>query len=197
MTQSAWEQGRPIYRRLPVDAEQYQENDVCDWLTQPYDATLVAWKNILLNFEADFLDPATAREDALDWLAQLCGFTGEYWDPTWPVAAKRELISKSHLFIWPNKGTESLLRYLLAVFGINATIYRVGQFLVDINKVGDQIGGELLRYWILMPLTYLSNSKEWQLAERLNRLYMPCFCDSAVVYDRFYADFSRVGDPIF
>lgn len=192
-----WSTGRPIYHRLPEESEQYQHNPLVDAITTPYDAILMQWKGLVENFERDFLDPDTCRVDALDWLAQLCGFTGEYWDPIWAEAQKRELIRRSHTFIWANKGSQVLLEYLLDVFNINARVYMLGQFLADVNKAGDPVGGELLRYWILMPIEYLRTSKEWALVERLDRLYMPCFADSRVVYDRFYADFSVAGDPVF
>ncbi len=192
-----WNTGRPIYHRLPEESEAYQQNPLVDAITAPYDAILMQWKDMAENFERDFLDPDTCRSDALDWLAQLCGFTGEYWDSGWSDAQKRELIRRSHTFIWANKGTQILLEYLLSVFAINARIYQLGLFLADINKAGDVVGGELLRYWILMPLDYLRTSKEWGLVERLNRLYMPCFADSRVVFERFYADFSVAGDPVF
>ena len=192
-----WSTGRPIYHRLPAESEAYQGNPLVDAITNPYDALLMAWKASIDNFDRDFLDPDTCRSDVLDWLAQLCGFTGEYWDPTWTDAQKRELIRKSHLFIWPYKGTQILLEWLLGLFEIQARIYLIGQFLVGVNVVGDQIGGELLRYWILLPLEYRRTSETWALTERFNRLYMPCFAESRVCYERFYVGFSVVGDPIF
>lgn len=192
-----WNTGRPIYHRLPEESEAYQGNAIVDAITTPYDAILMEWKGLLENFEQDFLNPDTCRADALDWLAQLCGFTGEYWDSGWSEAQKRELIRRSHTFIWANKGCQVLLEYLLQVFSINARIFMLGQFLADISKAGDAIGGDLLRYYILMPLDYLRTSKEWELTERLNRLYMPCFADSKVVYSQFTADFSCAGDPVF
>jgi Phage tail protein (Tail_P2_I) len=192
-----WSSGRPIYHRLPEESEAYQQNPLVDAITTPYDAILMEYKGLVENFERDFLDPDTARVDALDWLAQLCGFTGEYWDSSWTVAQKRELIKRSHSFIWANKGSQVLLEYLLDVFSINARIYLLGQFLADINKIGDLLGGDLMRYYVMMPLEYLRTSREWELVERLNRLYMPCFADSRVVYEQFYCDFSVIGDPLF
>lgn len=194
---AGWDTSRPIYDRLPAESGAYQGNPIVDAITTPYDALLMQWRDLVMDFEANFLNPATCRADALDWLAQLCGFTGEYWDPNWADAQKRELISKSHLFIWPNKGTQILLEYLFDLFAINARIYQIGQFLAGVNVAGDVIGGELMRYWILMPLAYRRSGAEWELVERFNRLYMPCFADSRVCYDQFYAGFSVAGDPVF
>jgi hypothetical protein len=195
---SGWDTGRPIYHRLPSDAEQYQGNPVVDAITTPYDEILMQYKAALDSFEANFLNPDTARSDALDWLAQLCGFTGEYWMTEWADTAKRKLIKNSHLFIWRNKGTERLLVWLLNdVFELGAQVYQIGSFRADISAAGDDVGGDGLEYYILMQFRYETTSKEWRLAESLNRLYMPVFTDSNVVYDGFYADMSRAGDPVF
>lgn len=195
---SAWSEGRPIYLRLPSDAEKYQGNPAVDAITRPFDAILMQYKAAIDNFSRDFLDPDTARSDALDWLAQNCGFTGNYWDPLWTDAQKRLLIKNSHSFIWNNKGTYRLLYWLLnTVFAIPAQIFQVGQFLADINAADDVLGGDQLQYFLLMPMTYKTTSKEWRLAERLNYLYMPVFCSSDVVYDAFYADLSAAEDPVF
>lgn len=194
---SAWSEGRPIYLRLPSDAEKYQGNPAVDAITRPFDAILMQYKAAIDNFSRDFLDPDTARSDALDWLAQNCGFTGKFWQADWTDAQKRLLIKNSHSFIWNNKGTTRLLIFLLSVFQINATIYSVGEFLADINAADDVLGGGQLQYFLLMPITYKTTSKEWRLAERLNYLYMPVFCSSDVVYDAFYADLSAAEDPVF
>jgi hypothetical protein len=194
---AGWNTGRPIYDRLPAESEAYQGNPVVEAITRPFDELLMSWRGILLDFDKDFLNPDTAREDALDWLAQLCGFTDSYWDPGWTPAQKRELIRRSHSFIWPNKGSLILLEYLLGVFGIETEIYLTGQFLVGVTEVGGRLGGELLRYWIRLPVRYRNPGPEWALVERINRLYMPCAAESYVCYSRFYVGLSKVGDPVF
>jgi len=195
---SAWNEGRPIYARLPSEAEKYNGNPVVDAITQPIDSILVSYKASLDNFSRDFLDPDTARSDALDWLAMNVGFTGNFWSTDWGDTQKRLLIKNSHSFIWSNKGTERLLIWLLSVFAIDATVFSVNDFLADLSAADDDsVGGDQLQYYVLMPITYQATDKAWLLATRLNDLYMPVFCDSDVVYDAFYSDLSKVGDPIF
>jgi Phage tail protein (Tail_P2_I) len=194
---AGWDTDRPIYHRLPAESEAYQGNPIVDAVTAPFDELLVQWRDVALHFERDFLDSQTCKPEALDWLAQLCGFTGDYWDTDWPEAAKRELIARSHQFIWPNKGTQILLEYLLSVFAINAGIYRTGQFLAGISTAGSALGGELLQYWVLMPIQYRRTGMEWGLVERFVRLYMPCFVEHAVCYEKFHAGFSAAGEPVF
>lgn len=195
---------RPIYHRLPIAEGKYQvhEDDtelepVADWLTAPLDANLIAVKLLLQNFYADYLDPITALEENLDWLAQVVGFTGEYWETSWTETQKRTLIKDSLSFIWQNKGTRVLLEYLLEVFQINGKIYQLGQFLAGRNRAGSALGGDNLEYYLLVPITYLRTSNEWRLAVKINRLYSPVFVDSKVCYGAFFCGFSCAGEPCF
>ncbi|MBW4677766.1 MAG: phage tail protein [Desmonostoc geniculatum HA4340-LM1] len=201
---SAWELGRPIYKRLPIAEEKYQlspddpELDpVADWLTLPIDEYLMAIKAAVDNFYADYLDPATAKAENLDWLAQLCGFTGEYWETSWTEAQKRSLISNAFTFIWESKGTRAVLEFLLLTFGIQGKIYLLGEFLAGRNVAGDALGGESLEYFLLLPLAYLRTSYQWRLAVKFNRLYGLVYVKSTVCYSQFVAGFSIAGDPIF
>jgi phage tail P2-like protein len=200
---SAWSEGRPIFLRLPLYG--WQDNAIADAITEPYDRSLIELKEAILNFPRDFIDPDTCRSDALDWLAQLMGFTGDYWDTNWPDSIKRQLI-KDAQFIWSYKGTQQLLEYLLALFALDAVISIPGAWRVGITAIGNTIGGDLLTYSILINSAgkafYLRTSDEWRLIERLNRLFMPCWCspttlNSAFVhYDRFRVGLSAVGEPI-
>lgn len=196
---SAWESGRPIYNRLPIESGQYQGNVAVDAMTGWIDALLVAVKVSVINFERDFTDPVTARVDALDWLAQYHGFTGEYWEPQWSTAIKRQLITDGQTYIFPSRGLTELLEYFFDLFGIDGRLYLVGSFLAGINVAGDPCGGDPLYYYILLPLVngYMRTSYEWNLVVKLNRLYMPCAVRSLVCYQQFYAGFSVAGDPVF
>lgn len=200
---SAWDEKRPIFRRLPQYG--WQDNTVADWITDPFDRVLVQLQQAILNFPHDFIDPNTCRVDALDWLAQLMGFTEDYWDTTWPVAVKRTLIKNAQA-IWSYKGTQQELEYLLQLFGLDAIISTQGAWRVGITAIGSPVGGDLLNYSILINSTghafYLRSSDQWKLIERLNRLFMPCWCapvaqnNSFVHYDRFRVGLSAVGEPI-
>ncbi len=220
---SAWEQGRPIYKRLPIAEEKYQVSHsvagvppvvgsdeparvsaddpeldpVADWLTTPIDELLVAIKLVTQNFYTDYLDPETAKLENLDWLAQLCGFTGEYWETSWTETQKQALIANAFTFLWESKGTRAVLDFLLLTFGIQGKIYLLGEFLAGRNKAGEALGGEALEYFLLLPLAYLRTSYQWRLASKFNRLYGPVYVKSTVCYSQFYAGFSVAGDPVF
>lgn len=199
---AGWDTNRPIYDRLPGENGGYREEEaesvtVADLLTQPWDDLLMETKGAIDHFERDYLDPATALPQHLDWLAQLCGFTGDYWDSDWAVPIKRQLIERSYSFIWENKGSRDLMEWLLATFGLNAQIYLQGEFLAGITRLPGTVGGDGFWYLLTVQLIYLRSSPEWKLLERLNRLYGPVYCESRVCYDQFYAGFSVAGDPVF
>lgn len=209
MTENSWQLNRPIYLRLPEESEAYQGNEIVDAITTPWDNKIVDVKNTLLNFNNDFINPETAREDALDWLAQLCGFTGEYWDTRWSITIKRSLIKDSHTKIWSYKGTVILLQYLLDLFGLDAVVYVENVWFIGITAIDSPIGGRNLYYAIKLFAPdaannqfYMRNSKEWKLIEKLNRLYMPCWCASIptngsfIHYEKFIIGVSAVGDPL-
>ena len=204
-----WEDGKPIYLRLPGENSGYTKDETFDdydpivdppiarWLTEFWDDFTVSTKNKAANLYATHLNPETAEAANLDWLAQLCGFTGNYWNATWSELVKRSLISNSFNFIWPNKGTKILLEWLLYLFGYNARIFQLGEFLAGINVAGDRLGGSPLKYYVVVSLSYLRTSKAWEQIELLNRIYGPVCQDSRVCYNAFYAGFSVAGDPVF
>lgn len=201
---SAWETQRPIYHRLPIAEGKYQVADddteldpVADWLTKPLDANLISVKAAVQNFYQNYLDPDTANPENLDWLAQLCGFTGEYWETNWSVQSKRSLIKNSYTFIWENKGSRKVIEFMLSTFALEGKIYLLGEFLAGRNLAGDALGGEALEYFLLVPLKYLRISYEWRLANKINRLYSPCYVKSLVCYSQFTAGFSAAGEPVF
>ncbi|HEY9750356.1 MAG TPA: phage tail protein I [Allocoleopsis sp.] len=201
---SPWEEGRPIFRSLPIYG--YQENEVVDWIVSAYDAVLVEIQQNIIHFPENFIDPQTCRVDALDWLAQLHGFTDEYWDAMWPENIKRQLLSDSATKIHPHKGTFYLLDYLLTLFNLKARVKIAGAWRIGVTPIGSPIGGQLLKYSIVVggedDPGYIRGSDEWRLLDRLNRLYMPCWCSpshlgsSFIHYHRWRVGRSAVGDPI-
>ncbi|HEY9736751.1 MAG TPA: phage tail protein [Trichocoleus sp.] len=193
-----WNTGRPIHGRLPQESQQYQGNEPTDWLTQPWDGLLMDSKAAADSLYADYLNPETCRADAIDWLAQLTGFTGAYWDTSWPLVVKRILIAEAFSRIWPEKGSRALLEWLLEIFELQGQLYILGDFLAGINKAGDPLGSdEGFEYFIRVPIAYLRTGASWKLMEKLNALFGPIYCQSRVTYDQFTAGFSVAGDPVF
>lgn len=202
---NAWDEGRPIFKRLPQYG--WQDNEVADWITEAYDQILIELKTAIENFPRDYIDPDTALSANLDWLAQLMGYTGEYWDSSWDDTIKRQLIKDAQQIVWRYKGSYFLLAYLLEIFELqHVQIKLQGQWTIGVSKVGDAIGGPLMVYSLVIGNDsnpgYIRASQAWRLIERLNRLYMPCWCSPITLngnflhYHRWRVGMSMVGDPI-
>lgn len=193
-----WAANRPIYGRLPEESQQYQGNDAADWLTLPWDDLLANSRGLAQNFYTTHLNPATADAANLDWLAQLSGYTGAYWDSQWPVAVKRTLITEAFSRVWPEKGSRALLEWIIALFGLEMRVYVLGDFLAGYSAAGDTLGSDSgFEYFLRVKLIYARNGSQWALLERLNQLYSPVYVTSQVCYQQFYAGFSVAGDPVF
>jgi len=205
----AWTTGRPIGDRLPGENEAYRKDEdwsgydpaldppIARWLTAPWDSLSMETKASVDGIYATHFDPETADAKNLDWLAQLAGFTGDYWSSDWDEAVKRQLILHGLDFIWETKGSRELLVWLIALFGLQARIYFLGEFLAGITTVPNSLGGEGFNYFILVSLAYSRISSGWAMLEKINRLFGPVYCDSRVCYEQFYAGFSLAGDPVF
>lgn len=194
----SWASNRPIYGRLPEESQQYQGNDVADWLSLPWDELLTDSRDLAQNFYTTHLNPATAAAANLDWLAQLSGYTGAYWDSQWPVTVKRTLIAEAFSRVWPGKGSRAVLEWMIALFSLEMRVYILGDFLAGYNAAGDMLGSDSgFEYFLRVRLIYARNGTEWALLERLNRLYSPVYVTSQVCYQQFYAGFSVTGDPVF
>jgi hypothetical protein len=193
-----WATNRPIYGRLPEESQQYQGNDAADWLTLPWDDLLANSRGLAQNFYTTHLNPAAADAANLDWLAQLSGYTGAYWDSQWPVAVKRTLITEAFSRVWPEKGSRALLEWIIALFGLEMRVYVLGDFLAGYSAAGDTLGSDSgFEYFLRVKLIYARNGSQWALLERLNQLYSPVYVTSQVCYQQFYAGFSVAGDPVF
>jgi len=192
---AGWDTNKPLFDRLPLA---YRQCEPVEWFTGAWDELLVTAKVSGDNFYTNFLDPENCKVEVLDWLAQLAGFTGEYWDPLWSETVKRSLIKNSYDLIWPQKGSRDLLEWILAELGLQAKVYLLGDFLLNVTPLGSPLGSTKgFEYFIRTPLAYLRTNPDWLLAEKLNRLYGPVYCKSRVCYDQFYLTYSVLGDPLF
>jgi hypothetical protein len=206
---AGWDTDRPIYDRLPGENEGYRKDEDWDgydaeidppiarWLTAPWDSLSVELKGKIEALYTTHFNPETADAENLDWLAQLAGFTGEYWSSDWDESVKRQLILYGLDFIWESKGSRELLEWLIELFGLQSRVYFLGEFLAGITLLPATLGGNGFSYYLLVSLAYLRTSPEWAMLERLNRLFGAVYCESRVCYDQFYAGFSLAGDPCF
>lgn len=158
---TAWEQGRPIFRRLPICG--YQDNTPVEWLTRWPD-TESCNARLKIDHLRCQVDPRNCDSEWLDWLAQLAGYTGEYWDPVWPDSVKRELIANAYTAVWPNLGTQYCLDFVLDTLEIQH-YWNVG----------------ILQYELILPTEY-QNKPKHRIAELFLRLYGPAISRGVVVF---------------
>lgn len=195
LTINPWD-SRPLFRNLPQEG--YQDNEVVDWFTGPWDILLLETKDKIDDTERQ-LDPMRCDPQWLDYLAALAGFTGLYWNKAWKDSIKRQLIQASLSFLWENRGTEQALEFVLTVFlgANNYDVWREGEFQVEVSTLDAELGEPEYRYFVRVPIAFQRDGEQFRTAALMNQLYGAAYCDSDVVYDGFYTDYSIVGDVIF
>jgi phage tail P2-like protein len=186
----------PITSLLPGENGAYTDNPAARSLTAPFDNFTAAIISALTNFYARALDPLTCEPAYLDWLAQWAGYTGVYWDSAWPVTAKRALIAEAYTRVWPEKGSQALLVWLLNLFEIDSQIVSSSEPLrADVSRVGDRVGGASSIFHILLPMHY-SRLGQWLIVRRLVALYTPIWIPYTISYVESRADIMRAGEVV-
>lgn len=210
----------PIYARLPAynrgyrrwgeteDADNVANGEVSRWLTIATDELLCELKGNVTGFYENYLDPETARSDALDWLAQHLGFSGSFWRSEWPDEVKREILKLGDE-VWIGRGSIDKIDTLLEAIGVvtcadvwplNDTghrSYRLPWLRADLGTADNYWRADNTHYFIRLPLTTKRGDETWQYAKWIvdgftpvGAVGVPCFCN-------FYPDKSHADDPIF
>lgn len=182
----------PLLSSLP--SQGYQDNPTVSFITQWYDKKLVEVANTLETFWQNLI-PATCPVGYLDYLAYLCGLSGQYWDTGWTVSVKRVLIEKAHTF-WASKGTIGCIKAVLDIHQIPYKIWNRGSLQVPFTLPGI-FGVDDLTLYIQLPLAYQRSSPQWKETQRTLYNYGAAVIKSQVVFDAFYVGFSVIGEPIF
>ena len=181
MTYDAWVvDKRPIFSRLPDSA--YKQNPVVDFVTYFADQLLIDTKASLDRLPIQ-LNPLTCDRIWLDYLSLLYGWV-DLWDITWNDSIKRTLLDNSFqkVSIWGNKGSFTILEFLLQTFSVRHIIQLGASFLVDFSKVGDQIGSVSWQFDIILPGEYY-NTNTTKLVQWIKIHFTPCWCSSSIIYD--------------
>jgi len=174
----AWQNGRPVFNRLP---DTYKDNTVSDWVSTGADKELTLARLNLDDLNRQ-MNPLTCDARWLDYLSYLCGWTSDYWDRGWPENSKRLLLAGSYSVIWPKKGSKESLGYVLSSLTIPHVIRESGSFIIGESLVGDPLGAIAWEYDIILP-SVLFNSKEFRTTVKINRLFGPLWCKSEIVFD--------------
>ena len=186
----------PVTSLLPGENEAYTGNAIARSLTAPWDIYTASLVSALSNFYARSLDPKTCDAAYLDWLAQWAGYTGPYWDASWPESAKRALIAEAYTRVWPTKGSQDLLLWLFDLFEIDFQLISSSlPFRADVSRAGDRVGGPSSIFHVLLPMTY-SRLGKWVTARQLLALFTPIWIPFTVSYEESRADIMRAGEVV-
>lgn len=183
---------KPASGLLPGVNGGYTDNVVSQWLMSPPDKLLLEIRDKIDDFPRQ-LNPLTCDANMLDYLSAMFGYTGEYWDRTWPESAKRQLLAQAFPLIWPRKGTSLVLSFILNLFDIKHIIQEGESFIVGRNVIGDPLGVIAWDYKILLPYKYYATPVE-TLTRRIDYLFGPCWCTRELVFStEFFNTYQILG----
>lgn len=195
--ENSWELKQPILNRLPGLFGKYNENEVCQWFVSFFDDLLVDTKDATDYVAATDLLAETAREDWLDLLAFMSGFTGEYAIYDLPVALKRELVKRAYSEIWTEIGSKKILELMINAWSIEHDVWVGSKMIAGFTILPHQIDTRNWYFFLRLPLFYDRKSEIFSRATQIKNLYSAAYVDSRVCYDAFFCGYSLAGDPVF
>jgi hypothetical protein len=130
-------------------------------------------------------NPNTCDADRLNFLSQLTGFTGEYWDDFYTENQKRLLITNSLSSLWPERGRVECISQVLSILGVLHIIREKGSFILGESVLGDVLGFVGWQFVVILPNAYFGSLQE-AAVEKAIRLLTPCWCTSEIIYDDRY-----------
>lgn len=189
-----WSNDKPITDNLPGFNGKYNRNNVTQWITSYFDEFLVDTKNSVTLIQEYLENLDIAPDKYLDFFGNLAGFTGPYWEITYPKSLKIALIQKAN-WIWSNKGSKEVLSYVLTHYGLENIVVNDGAFIIGSNVIGDRLGERPWSYLIYTnprQLNYDFLSKKIPLFQRL---YAPLWARGTIIEDfSRFAKFRILGN---
>lgn len=197
-TMPNWAVRRPIYALLPKLLNPYGD-PVNDWLTQYWDELFVNAANQLINL-VDYFNPQTCPVEWLDLIAPLYGFGPPYYSKSWPVQAKRNILSNALTNIWPKVGQSDPFLFIANELGLLVKLRIPGDFILSGPYESPAIIGSQLnldqmgsRGWeidVLMPVSYQNEPAKVAHIKQLVYLYLPTYLQIEYIYtdQPFYTD---------
>jgi hypothetical protein len=176
---------RPIYSRMPKEqvGTSYHDYIATDWLTAYWDKIFIECMDKLEDLPRQF-DPELCDEEYLDFLASICGWTAPYWSADYPPESKRVLLKNSYSLIWRDKGSLTVLSFVLNSLFIDHRIFIPGAFILGVSQVSvNTLGAAGWEFEILVPRRYPENGYEFQLTLKIASLFAPLWCKYQVRYD--------------
>lgn len=191
MANEVWD--KPLLNHLPERG--YQDNETVASLTSYVDAK---YKAIIDQLETFYhqLNPDSADEKYLDYLAYLVGLSDSYYDPQWSSDVKRQMIRLSHKTLWAKKGTLECIKAVLDAHNLKYDIWTDGVNVLPFT-LPISLGTPRLRFYIRLENTYNRKGKQWLEAERTLMNFCPAVVKGTVSYKAFILGASVIGDPVF
>lgn len=186
---------RPVFSRLPQRG--YQDNPIADALTDFYDSKLTEVGTAVQSLHTK-LDPATAPESYLDWIAYLVGMVPPYYSTSWTVPVKRSIIAAANE-IFRNRGTFKGLDNAIKPHNFTYDVFSSNDLRLPFTFDGTntRFGSVTDSVFIRLPLSYTRQGYEFREAKRAIVNYTSIVTPTKACYDRFYIGFSEIDDPIF
>lgn len=197
-TTSVYATPTPILLSLPVSWQDPDISPLTTSVTAYWDSEYNKVVSKLLDLYRQ-VDPATCDPEWLDLLAVMFGWTALYWNKSWGIQIKRDLLTSTYDGelvavtgervqggIFATKGSLATLSVVLALAGHPNNVVVEGDFLVGINEVGDAIGVQPWEYTLYLPPSYQASPKLNEVL-LLVSLFQPAWVKRNLVFsaDRF------------
>lgn len=179
----------------------YGDNEVAEWLTKPFGEIVYGAYLVVKSFYNNA--SRTVNPPWLDMAGVSQGFFSYgFWDRSWPNSVKQQLLYHSQT-IWQNIGTESTLRLVSRIFGMELNLWLGGApFTTEFGETGSRLDIDPLPLgggdygFLTLPLQVERGSKDWVAADRILYYFTPATYDITTTYDQFYCDYSAAGEPV-
>ena len=170
---------------LEILPQAYKEDaemrEITDSLTRGIVSTISRYQLLISSFEADYLDPRTAKIEFLDAIAYYVGFSN-FWDVSWNESIKRQLLINVR-YIFENRGNREVLSFLFSIFGLDARLVSTGGFILNKTLFPGSLLADPFSFFVLIPDTYAENSTEYQLTKKITDYFTPCWVELILTSD--------------
>lgn len=181
-----------IQDRLPEKG--YADNQSVEWILSHANYKVAQWKSIMENFHLQ-LSPNTCSDGNLDWLSQLFGFTGKYWNFAWTVTQKRNIL-KLGLSFWRIKGTLEAINKWIAALALPIQVW-TGNSLILPFTLSATLGSPKFKIVLRIPFSENRGNAVWRESQRITEILTPVATPTHVGFDAFRLGYSQLGECLF
>lgn len=181
-----------IQDRLPDKG--YQDNQSVEWVLSHANHKISQWATLMETFHLQ-LSPVTCSDDKLDWLSQLYGFTGKYWNFQWSITQKRNIL-RLGLSFWRRKGTRSSIEQWVSALGLPIQVW-TGDRLVLPFAMPATLTSPKFKIILRIPFSEVRGNQIWRESHRITEILTPITTPTYIGFDAFRVGYSQLGEPMF